>query len=172
MDMDEHQEIHWPSFLLQMAGRSGAGKSTLARLVGARTGAVVIDLDVVKTASLDAGSTWDLAGRIGYEASRALADSLLGQRRSVILDSPCRFQQIVDGGSAIAVQHSVPMPSSSVFSPTNRSANGAYSVAPDCGARCRTWLSRHQTPTGPRWLPMAHRSSERSSRQRHGRTST
>ena len=89
-------------FLLQMAGISGTGKSTLARLIGQRTGAVVIDLDVVKSAALDAGAPWDLAGRIAYGASWALADSLLEQGGSVVLDSPCRFQQIVDEGSAIA----------------------------------------------------------------------
>ena len=89
-------------FLLQMAGITGAGKSTLARLIGQRTGAVVIDLDVVKSAALDAGAAWDLAGRIAYGASRAIADSLLVQGGSVVLDSPCRFQEIVDEGRAIA----------------------------------------------------------------------
>lgn len=89
-------------FLLQMAGTSGVGKSTLARLIGKHTGAVVVDYDVVKSAALDAGVAWDNAGKVGYGASRALADSLLQQGISVVLDSPCRFQQIVDQGLAIA----------------------------------------------------------------------
>ncbi len=89
-------------FLLQMAGVSGAGKSTLARLIGQHTGAVVIDYDVVKSAALEAGVTWDEAGRVGYGASRAVADSVLAQGLSVVLDSPCRFRQIVDEGLAIA----------------------------------------------------------------------
>lgn len=93
-----------PLFLLQMAGTSGAGKSTLARRISQHTGAVVIDYDVIKSAALDAGIGWDDAGRVGYGASRALADSLLCQGNSVILDSPCRFQQIVDAGVAIAVE--------------------------------------------------------------------
>lgn len=92
----------WPLFLLQMAGTSGAGKSTLAHLLGQRTGAATIDYDVVKSAALDAGAAWDLAGRVGYGASRALAAALLRQGHSVILDSPCRFQMIVDEGTAIA----------------------------------------------------------------------
>jgi predicted kinase len=92
----------WPLFLLQMAGTSGAGKSTLAHLLGQRTGAAAIDYDVVKSAALDAGAAWDLAGRVGYGASRAIAATLLRQGRSVILDSPCRFQMIVDEGTAIA----------------------------------------------------------------------
>ncbi|MDP9310267.1 MAG: ATP-binding protein [Chloroflexota bacterium] len=89
-------------FLLQMAGTSGVGKSTLARLIGQHTGAAVVDYDVVKSAALDAGVAWDQAGRVGYGASRAIADSLLHQGMSVILDSPCRFQQIVDEGSNLA----------------------------------------------------------------------
>lgn len=89
-------------FLLQMAGVSGAGKSSLARSIGRHTGAVVIDYDVVKSAALDTGFTWHEAGRIGYGTSRAVADSLLAQGLSVVLDSPCRFQQIVDEGTAIA----------------------------------------------------------------------
>jgi hypothetical protein len=49
--------------------------STLARLIGQHTWAVVIDYDVVKSAALDAGVTWDMGGRIGYEGSRAVVDS-------------------------------------------------------------------------------------------------
>lgn len=91
-----------PLFLLQMAGTSGAGKSTLAHLIGHHTGAAVVDYDVVKSAALDAGIVWDDAGRVGYGVSRALADSLLQQKISVVLDSPCHFQQIVDEGVNIA----------------------------------------------------------------------
>jgi predicted kinase len=89
-------------FLLQMAGTSGVGKSTLARKIAEQTGAVIIDYDIIKSAALDAGALWDLAGGVGYRAGHALARSILQQSLSVILDSPCRFQQIVDVGTAIA----------------------------------------------------------------------
>jgi predicted kinase len=89
-------------FLLQMAGCSGACKSTLARQLAERTGAMVVNVDVVKSAALDAGAAWDLSGRIGYGVSRAIADSLLGQGVSVIFDSPCRFDQIVEEGAGVA----------------------------------------------------------------------
>jgi hypothetical protein len=89
-------------FLLQMAGPMGSGKSTLARLIGGRTGALVLDLDVVKSAALDAGAEWDVAGRVAYMALHRLAGSLLGQGHSVVLDSPCRFPFIVEGGRAAA----------------------------------------------------------------------
>jgi len=95
-------------FLLQMAGASGVGKSTLAQRIASQTGAVVIDLDVIKSAVLEAGATWDMSGRIGYRASHAVANSLLQQSLSVILDSPCRFDFIVDSGTTLAAEHNIP----------------------------------------------------------------
>lgn len=89
-------------FLLQLAGENGVGKSTLAGGIAARTGAVVLDLDVIKSAALDAGAAWELSSRVTHAALRALADSLLGQGFSVILDHPCRFEQIWAEGIAIA----------------------------------------------------------------------
>jgi predicted kinase len=89
-------------FLVQMAGMSGVGKSTLARRLADYLRAVVLDYDLVKSAALDAGAAWELAGGVGYRASHALADAILHQGNSVILDSPCRFQQLVDVGTSIA----------------------------------------------------------------------
>jgi hypothetical protein len=40
-----------------------------------------------------------------YECSWAVADSLLAQGLSVVLDSPCRFERIVAEGSAIAARY-------------------------------------------------------------------
>ena len=95
-------------FLLQMAGTSGTGKSTLAQKIAQQTAAVVIDYDVIKSAALEAGTSWDMSGRVGYRASRAIASSLLEQGISVILDSPCRFEFIVNGGLALAAQYHIP----------------------------------------------------------------
>jgi len=68
----------------------------------------MIDLDVIKSASLEAGTTWDMSGRVGYRVSQALADSLLKQGLSVILDSPCRFDFIVESGTTLAAKHKIP----------------------------------------------------------------
>lgn len=96
-------------FLLQMAGAPGSGKSALARLIGARTGAVVLDKDVLKTAALEAGVQDDQrAGAIAYEACFSLADHLLGQDLSVVLDSPSFFDSIPAKGAAIASARHVP----------------------------------------------------------------
>lgn len=88
-----------------MAGNTGSGKSTLARHLAKRVGAAVLDYDVVKSAALDAGATWELSAYIGHNTIRAIGESLLIQGTSVIIDSPCRFQQNIDEGTAIAERH-------------------------------------------------------------------
>ena len=95
-------------FLLQMAGAPGSGKSALARLIGRCTGAVVIDKDVLKTAALEAGADESLAGSVAYEAFFTLADHLLGQGRSVILDSPSYYETISAKGAVIAQRRGLP----------------------------------------------------------------
>ena len=95
-------------FLLQMAGQPGSGKSTLARLIGTSTGAVVLDKDVIKTAALDAGAAEGLAGPLAYEAFFALADHLLSQELSVVLDSPSFWETIAERGTAISGERMVP----------------------------------------------------------------
>lgn len=94
-------------FLLQMAGGPGSGKSTLARAVGAKVSAVVIDIDVVKSAILDAGAGWELASRAAYGALFALAGDQLSQGRRVIIDSACHYPEIVDQGIDAARAHGV-----------------------------------------------------------------
>lgn len=85
-----------------MAGSPGAGKSTLARAIGAASGAVVLDNDVIRSAILDSDASVQLAGRAAYESLFALAVDLLKQGHNVILDSPCHFQSILDHGMEIA----------------------------------------------------------------------
>jgi predicted kinase len=89
-------------FVVQMAGVMGAGKSALAAGIARETGAAVVDLDVVKSAALEAGAAWDLSGKIAYTVLWAVADSLLAQGHSVILDSPCRYENIIAQGQAMA----------------------------------------------------------------------
>jgi predicted kinase len=96
------------SFLLQMAGVPGSGKSALARLIGVATGAVVIDKDVLKTAVLHSGAGESLAGPAAYEALFALADHLLGQDLSVVLDSPSFYDTVPAKGAAIAQARCLP----------------------------------------------------------------
>ena len=95
-------------FLLQMAGLPGTGKSSLARLIGRTTGAVVIDKDVLKSAALDAGAPEELASGVAYDVFFSMADHLLGQGWSVVLDSPSFWETIPRRGGEIAEERHVP----------------------------------------------------------------
>ena len=95
-------------FLLQMAGMPGSGKSALARLIGRSAKAVVIDKDVLKTAALETGPEEKLAAGIAYDTFFGLADHLLGQGWSVVLDSPSFWETIPKRGSEIAANRHIP----------------------------------------------------------------
>lgn len=92
-------------FLLQMSGVPGSGKSTLAAHVVDAFGAVAIDYDVILTAVLDGGV--DIAGcsKPAYEVLYAVTRSVLGQGRSVVVDSPCFWPRILNEGMEIARAH-------------------------------------------------------------------
>ncbi|MFC6161435.1 AAA family ATPase [Kribbella jiaozuonensis] len=89
-------------FLLQMSGIPGAGKSTVARHVGARYGAIVVDLDVIRSAILDGGLPIEASGRAAYPVMFALTRDLLDQGVSVVMDSPCGYDEILATGREIA----------------------------------------------------------------------
>ncbi len=88
--------------LVQMSGCPGSGKSTLAREIGRRTDAAVLDHDVIKSVLLRSGVDWEMAGPTAYRVLRALGQSLLRQGQSVILDSPCYYQELLDAGLQMA----------------------------------------------------------------------
>ena len=69
---------------------------------------MVIDKDILKTAALAAGAEDQLAGAASYEAFFGLADHLLGQNLSVVLDSPSFYESIPSKGTAIAAERAVP----------------------------------------------------------------
>ena len=88
--------------LVQLSGVPGSGKSTIARSVAGATGFVVVDTDVLKSSIIDSGVTIAAAGPVTYAAALALAEDLLEQGRGVLLDSPCRYQDLLDSGRQIA----------------------------------------------------------------------
>ena len=96
-------------FFIQMAGFPGAGKSTLAREIGIRTGAVVIDHDVVKSALLHAvdEDTLDpkLAGKISYNIDWSLIESQLSLGNSVLFDSPCFYNEMIEKGTKLSEKY-------------------------------------------------------------------
>lgn len=89
--------------LVQMAGHGGAGKSMLARQVAEVLGGVVIDLDTIKTALLDAGAGWDEASTWSYAVIYGLVDDLLtGRGAVVIVDTPSYWAEIHERLTAAA----------------------------------------------------------------------
>jgi len=96
---------------IQMSGFPGSGKSTLACEIAKRTGAVIIDHDIVKSALLqsiyDASIDPKVAGGIAYNIDWALIDFHLASGHSVILDSPCLYDEMVEKGTALTEKHQV-----------------------------------------------------------------
>lgn len=84
--------------LVQLSGVPGSGKSRLARSIAEATGFVVVDTDVLKSSIVGSGVPVGAAGPVTYGAALALARDLLEQGRTVVLDSPCRYQQLLDSG--------------------------------------------------------------------------
>ncbi len=87
---------------VQLSGVPGSGKSTLARSIAGATGLVVVDTDVLKSSIIESGVSVAAAGRVTYAAALALAGDLLVQGRGVLLDSPCRYQELLDSGRQVA----------------------------------------------------------------------
>jgi predicted kinase len=89
-------------FLLQMHGTSASGKTSLANAIGAATGAVVIDKDIIKGGMLENGISEAYAAGTTYNIFLDLGRSFLAQGFSVVLDSPAFFTDVRERGMALA----------------------------------------------------------------------
>lgn len=85
-----------------MSGCPGAGKSTIAHEIGRRLNAIIIDVDILKTAILEADVSFDSAGSMAYDIMWTMARSFLEQGFSVVIDSPCYYQEVLDTGLQLA----------------------------------------------------------------------
>lgn len=93
-------------FVIQMHGEPGSGKSTLARALAQNSDFVVLDKDLVKSGLLVSGVPEAVAGPAAYEAHFRLAEDLLRQGHSVVLDSPCYWEEIERRGRGLSSQAS------------------------------------------------------------------
>lgn len=96
-------------FFVQMSGFPGSGKSTLSRQIAKKTGAVIIDHDIVKSALLlsteDTPIDTKIAGKISYNIDWSLIEFHLSQGHSVVFDSPCLYEEMVDRGIRLAKKY-------------------------------------------------------------------
>jgi predicted kinase len=91
-----------PTIVVQMHGEPGSGKSTLARALAPRIDAVVLDKDIIKSAILRAGADEQLAAPAAYEVYFELAEDLVRQGRSIILDNPVFWPRVEERWLALS----------------------------------------------------------------------
>lgn len=98
-------------FFVQMSGFPGSGKSTLACEIARRTGAIIIDHDIVKTALLESTEEVKidakLSGKISYNIDWSLIEYFLSQRQKVIFDSPCLYDEMIIKGTNLAKKYHI-----------------------------------------------------------------
>ncbi|KAF4774762.1 ATP-binding protein [Colletotrichum scovillei] len=85
-----------------MSGAPGAGKSTTANLLAQPLGAVILDLDVIKSSLLDNGVLFEQAAKLAYSTLWALAGSMLKQGRDLIVDCTCNYEEVLTSGRTLA----------------------------------------------------------------------
>lgn len=93
------------SILIQMAGFPGSGKSTVSTLISKKTGAVVLDRDVIKNSMLNAGIEGQVLADASYKVVFELASDFLSKGLNVIIDTPCYYQDIVNNGQQICINN-------------------------------------------------------------------
>jgi predicted kinase len=94
--------------LIQMSGVPGSGKSTISTAIREMLGAIVIDNDDTKSAILSKGIENNLSGQASYEVIKVLVDRFLSDGHTVVIDSPCLYQGLLDFGQSQAIKYQVP----------------------------------------------------------------
>ncbi len=93
------------SFVVQMSGAPGSGKSSLSKLLRPSLNAVIIDHDVIRSSLLEnSEASFDKVAKQAYSLQWALAEDMMKQGHSVIIDSTCNFQTVLDTGMALAAK--------------------------------------------------------------------
>jgi predicted kinase len=96
-----------PPFLIQMSGAPGMGKSTLASGIARRFphSVVHLDGDIVRSTihtHADPSLSAPQVAKIAYPLLISLARPLLLQGLTVIIDTPCNFQETLSAGLNLA----------------------------------------------------------------------
>ncbi|KAF2175983.1 hypothetical protein K469DRAFT_679272 [Zopfia rhizophila CBS 207.26] len=97
--------------LIQMSGPPGSGKSTTAKLLAKALDAIIIDHDMVKSFFLESDifaqskDPFDESAKLTYKFQWVLAEDLVKQDRSVIIDGVCNYSQVLENGAALAQKY-------------------------------------------------------------------
>jgi predicted kinase len=96
----------YKKFVIQMSGAPGSGKSATAGMLrDSLDGAVIIDHDVLKSALLEEDIAIDQAAKHAYRLQERLAELFAEQGYSVIIDSTCNYQSVLDRAISLAEQY-------------------------------------------------------------------
>ncbi|KFY29332.1 hypothetical protein V493_02398 [Pseudogymnoascus sp. VKM F-4281 (FW-2241)] len=90
-----------------MSGAPGSGKSTIAQHLARSLGGTVINHDLLKTFFLDTQHAFDEAAKLAYRLDWVLAEDLLKQGHSVVIDSVCNYAELVERGEGMAREYGV-----------------------------------------------------------------
>ena len=97
--------MHSPfKLIIQMSGAPGSGKSSIANLLAQSEliNAVVINHDLIKSFFLELDMSLDQAAKLAYRLDWTLAEDMIKQGRSVIIDSVCNYNELINDGIALA----------------------------------------------------------------------
>ncbi|MGG0657798.1 AAA family ATPase [Rummeliibacillus pycnus] len=98
-------------YFIQMSGFPGSGKSTLAKEIASRENMIIVDHDIVKSALINSigeiAIDFQTTGQIAYNVDWALIEFYLSHGWSVILDSPCLYEELIDRGVELAAKFNV-----------------------------------------------------------------
>lgn len=81
---------------IHMSGAPSSSKSMIARLLRHSIGGVVIDHDVLRSNMLDLKIPFEEAAKLAYGLQWKLARNLMEQGLSIIIDSTCNFQEVLN----------------------------------------------------------------------------
>jgi predicted kinase len=90
-----------------MSGAPGSGKSAMDKLLARSIHGVVIDHDNIKFTLLEDIISFNGSAKVTYRLDWALAESMIEQEWSVIIDGHCNYKEILDQGTALAQQYTV-----------------------------------------------------------------
>ena len=77
----------------------------MAKLLRQSIRGVVVDHDILRSSFLEAEVPFDKAAKHAYRLQWTLAEDMIKQGLSIIMDSVCNYEQVLNQGSALAMKY-------------------------------------------------------------------